>query len=257
MTAPTQPTPTPRKRADVALVERGVFESRARAQAAIAAGLVFADGKKIAKPSEPIAADAVIEAEPAHPYVSRGGVKLEGALNHYPIEIAGRVCLDVGASTGGFTDVLLRHGARQVLAVDVGHDQLHPSLRGHPNIVSMEGTDIRALTAQSLPSAPEVVVIDASFISLEQVLPAALALVATPASLLVLIKPQFEVQGRHNKRGIIKDGSVHDEVCAKIESFAAALGCRDIAIFPSSIAGGDGNREFFLGARYHGPVPAR
>ena len=257
MTTPTQPTPAPRKRADVALVERGVFESRARAQAAIAAGLVFADGKKIAKPSEPIAADAVIEAEPAHPYVSRGGVKLEGALKHYPIEIAGRVCLDVGASTGGFTDVLLRHGARQVFAVDVGHDQLHASLRGHPNIVSMEGTDIRALAAGSLPCGPEVVVIDASFISLEQVLPPALALAARPASLLVLIKPQFEVQGGHNKRGIIKDGSVHDAVCAKIESFAAALGCRDIAIFPSAIAGGDGNREFFLGARYHGPLPAR
>lgn len=254
MTTPTQPTAAPRKRADVALVERGVFESRARAQAAIAAGLVFADGKKIAKPSEPIAADAVIDAEPAHPYVSRGGVKLEGALKHYPIEIAGRVCLDVGASTGGFTDVLLRHGARQVFAVDVGHDQLHASLRGHPNIVSMEGTDIRTLAAAgSLPCAPEVVVIDASFISLEQVLPPALALAARPASLLVLIKPQFEVQGGHNKRGIIKDGGVHDAVCAKIESFAAALGCRDIRIFPSSIEGGDGNREFFLGARYQGP----
>lgn len=252
MTAPTQSPPAPRKRADVALVERGVFESRARAQAAIAAGLVFADGKKITKASEPLAADAVIAAEPAHPYVSRGGVKLAGALQRYPVEIAGRVCLDVGASTGGFSDVLLRHGARQVFAVDVGHEQLHPSLRGHPNLVSMEGTDIRALAERPLPAKPEVVVIDASFISLKQVLPPALALAATPAMLLVLIKPQFEIQGRHNKRGIIKDGCVHDAVCADIAAFATSLGCREVAIFPSSIEGGDGNREFFLGARYLG-----
>jgi 23S rRNA (cytidine1920-2'-O)/16S rRNA (cytidine1409-2'-O)-methyltransferase len=240
---------SPRKRADVALVERGLFESRARAQAAIEAGLVFADGRKVAKASEPIAPDAVIEAEPAHPYVSRGGVKLAGALTRYPIDIENHVCLDVGASTGGFTEVLLAEGASLVFAVDVGRDQLHASLRDHPKIVSMEQTDIRDLEGRRMPARPDVVVIDASFISLKTVLPAALTLAAAPMSLLALIKPQFEAQGRHNKRGIIKDASVHRAVCDDIASFAASLGCTDIEIFPSPIEGGDGNREFFLGAR--------
>ena len=134
-----------RKRADVLLVERGLFESRARAQAAIEAGLVTADGKPVPKAIETIPAEAEIEAQPAHPYVSRGGVKLAGALEQYPIEIEDHVCLDVGASTGGFTEVLLANGASLVFAVDVGRGQLHPSLRGHPKIVSMEQTDIRAL----------------------------------------------------------------------------------------------------------------
>jgi 23S rRNA (cytidine1920-2'-O)/16S rRNA (cytidine1409-2'-O)-methyltransferase len=240
---------SPRKRADVALVERGLFESRARAQAAIEAGLVVADGKKVAKASEPIAIDAVIEAEPAHPYVSRGGVKLAGALVRYPIAIEDHICLDVGASTGGFTEVLLAEGASLVFAVDVGRDQLHPSLRGHPKIVSIEQTDIRDLEGRRLPALPDVVVIDASFISLKTVLPPALALAAAPMSLLALIKPQFEAQGRHNKRGIIKDAKVHRAVCDEIALFATSLGCTDIEIFPSPIEGGDGNREFFLGAR--------
>src|SRR3954447_10821004 len=133
----------PRKRADVLLVERGLFESRARAQAAIEAGLVVANDKPVVKPSEAIPVDSVLKAQPAHPYVSRGGVKLSGALEHYPIEIEGHVCLDVGASTGGFTEVLLANGASLVFAIDVGHGQLHPSLHGHPKIISMEDTDIR------------------------------------------------------------------------------------------------------------------
>src|SRR5213082_895274 len=134
---------SPRKRADLLLVERGLFESRARAQAAIEAGLVLADDKPVLKPSETIAVDAVLQAQPAHPFVSRGGVKLAGALEQYPIEIEGHVCLDVGASTGGFTEVLLANGASLVFAIDVGRGQLHPSLHGHPKIVSMEETDIR------------------------------------------------------------------------------------------------------------------
>ena len=132
-----------RKRADILLVERGLFESRARAQAAIEAGLVMANGKPVAKPSETIALDAELQAQPAHPFVSRGGVKLAGALEQYPIDIEGHVCLDVGASTGGFTEVLLANGANLVFSIDVGREQLHPSLRGHPKVVSMEETDIR------------------------------------------------------------------------------------------------------------------
>jgi 23S rRNA (cytidine1920-2'-O)/16S rRNA (cytidine1409-2'-O)-methyltransferase len=238
-----------RKRADVLLVERGLFESRARAQDAIAHGLVTADGKVVAKPSEVLADSAIIEAEPAHPWVSRGGVKLAGALAQYPIEIEDHVCLDVGASTGGFTEVLLSEGAALVFAIDVGTNQLHDSLRGHPRIVSMEQTDIRNYDGKRLPQRPDVVVIDASFISLKLILPVALQLAAAPMSLLALIKPQFEATRAAIKKGIVRDAAVHKAVCDDIAAFADAQGCTEIQVFPSSIAGGDGNQEFFLGAR--------
>ena len=238
-----------RKRADILLVERGLFESRARARAAIEAGLVSADDKQVTKPSEAIAENAVIRAEPAHPYVSRGGVKLAGALERYPIDVEDHVCLDVGASTGGFTEVLLANGASLVFAVDVGTSQLHPSLRGHPKIVSMEETDIRAYDGKRLPARPDIVVIDVSFISIKSVLPVALSLAAAPMSLLALIKPQFEAERKHSKKGIIRDAAVHRAVCDDVAAFAASLGCTCIEVFPSPITGGDGNVEFFLGAR--------
>lgn len=237
------------KRIDVLLVERGLFESRARARAAIDAGLVSADGKPVAKASEIVASDAALAAEPAHPYVSRGGVKLAAALEHYPIEVEGHVCLDVGASTGGFTEVLLANGASLVFAIDVGRGQLHPSLQSHPNIVSMEETDIRSFEGKRLPARPDVVVIDVSFVSLKLVLPVALSLAAAPMHLLALIKPQFEAARKHSKRGIIRNAMVHQEICDDIAAFAGSLGCTDIQVFPSSITGGDGNIEFFLGAR--------
>jgi 23S rRNA (cytidine1920-2'-O)/16S rRNA (cytidine1409-2'-O)-methyltransferase len=240
---------SPRKRIDLLLVERGLFESRARARAAIEAGLVVANDKPVVKPSETIPADAVLQAEPAHPYVSRGGVKLADALEQYPIDIEGHVCLDVGASTGGFTEVLLANGATMVFAIDVGHGQLHASLQGHPNIVSMEATDIRKYEGKRLPARPDIVVIDVSFISLKAVLPVALSLAAAPMHLLALIKPQFEAIGKHGKGGIIRDAAVHNQVCDDIAAFAASLGCIDIKVFPSAIKGGDGNSEFFLGAR--------
>ena len=239
----------PRKRADMLLVERGLFESRARAQAAIDAGLVTANGKPVAKPSETIATDAVIDAQPAHPWVSRGGVKLAAALAHYPIEVEDRVCLDVGSSTGGFTEVLLAHGAALVFAVDVGRAQLHPSLHDHPRIVSMEETDIRGLQGKRLPQRPEIVVIDCSFISLKSVLPAALELAAAQMHLLALIKPQFEATQKSAKKGIVRDAAVRRAVCDDIAAFAAGLSCTDIDVFASAITGGDGNAEFFLGAR--------
>ena len=237
------------KRADVLLVERGLFESRARAQAAIEAGLVTANDKQVTKASETVATDAVIEAQPAHPFVSRGGVKLSGALERYPIDIEKHVCLDVGASTGGFTEVLLANGASLVFAIDVGRDQLHPSLRGHPNIISMEETDIRDFEGKRLPQRPDIVVIDVSFISLKAVLPVALSLAAAPMHLLALIKPQFEAERKHSKRGIIRNAAIHQAICDDISAFAASLGCTDIQVFPSPITGGDGNIEFFLGAR--------
>jgi 23S rRNA (cytidine1920-2'-O)/16S rRNA (cytidine1409-2'-O)-methyltransferase len=241
--------PPPRKRADTLLVERGVFESRARAQAAIEAGLVMANDKQVMKPSESIPADALLQAQPAHPFVSRGGVKLTAALQQYPIEIENHVCLDVGASTGGFTEVLLANGASLVFAVDVGREQLHPSLRGHPKVVSMEETDIRNFEGKRLPMRPDIVVIDVSFISLKAVLPVALSLAAAPMHLLALIKPQFEASRKHSKRGIIRNAMVHQEICDDITAFVSSMGCTGIQVFPSSIKGGDGNIEFFVGAR--------
>ena len=240
---------SPRKRADVLLVERGVFESRTRARDAIEAGGVTADGKPVARASDLVKANAALSAQPAHPFVSRGGVKLVGALEQYPIEIEDHVCLDVGASTGGFTEVLLVNGASLVFAIDVGHGQLHPSLHGHPQIVSMEATDIRAFEGKRLPARPDIVVIDVSFISLKAVLPVALSLAAAPMHLLALIKPQFEAARKHSRRGIIRDATVHQEICDDIAAFAASQGCTEIQIFPSQITGGDGNVEFFLGAR--------
>jgi len=239
----------PRKRADVLLVERGLFESRARAQAAIEARLVTANDKQVLKASEGLPEDAVLQAQPAHPFVSRGGVKLSGALERYPLEIEDHVCLDVGASTGGFTEVLLANGASLVFSIDVGHGQLHPSLHGHPRIVSMEETDIRGFEGKRLPHRPDIVVIDVSFISLKAVLPVALSLATAPMHLLALIKPQFEAARKHSKRGIIRNAAVHQEICDDIAAFASSLGCTGIEMFPSSITGGDGNIEFFIGAR--------
>jgi 23S rRNA (cytidine1920-2'-O)/16S rRNA (cytidine1409-2'-O)-methyltransferase len=241
--------PSSKKRIDLLLVERGLFESRARAQAAIEAGLVSANDKPVLKASETIPLDAVLRAQPAHPFVSRGGVKLMGALEQYPVDIEDHVCLDVGASTGGFTEVLLANGAGVVFAIDVGRGQLHPSLHDHPRIVSMEETDIRSLEGKRLPARPDIVVIDVSFISLKAVLPVALSLAAAPMHLLALIKPQFEAARKHSKRGIIRDADVHREVCDDIAAFAASLGCTGIRVFPSPITGGDGNIEFFIGAR--------
>jgi len=241
--------PSSKKRIDLLLVERGLFESRARAQAAIEAGLVLANDRQVLKASETIAADAVLQAKAAHPFVSRGGVKLTGALEQYPVDIEDHVCLDVGASTGGFTEVLLANGASLVFAIDVGRGQLHPSLHDHPKIVSMEETDIRSLEGRRLPARPDIVVIDVSFISLKAVLPAALSLAAAPMHLLALIKPQFEATRKHAKRGIVRDTTVHQEVCDDIAAFAASLGCTGIRVFPSPITGGDGNAEFFIGAR--------
>jgi 23S rRNA (cytidine1920-2'-O)/16S rRNA (cytidine1409-2'-O)-methyltransferase len=239
-----------RIRIDRLLVERGLFESRAKAQIAIAAGRVTADEVIVAKPSEEISADATLRAEPAHPYVSRGGVKLAAALDQFGpmFDPCGRVCLDVGASTGGFTEVLLARGARRVYALDVGRGQLHPSLRTRPEIVSMEATDIRLLDPDRLADRPDFIVADASFISLKLVLPPALALARTPARLLALIKPQFEVGRRHAKRGIVRDPHIHTAVCEDIATCVTSRGWQVTGIVPSSIPGRDGNREFFIAA---------
>jgi 23S rRNA (cytidine1920-2'-O)/16S rRNA (cytidine1409-2'-O)-methyltransferase len=239
---------TSRMRADRLLVERGLFESRAKAQAAIAAGLVTADDAPVAKASDEIAADARLAAKQAYPFVSRGGVKLAAALDHFGFDPAGRIGLDVGASTGGFTDVLLERGAKRVYAVDVGHGQLHARLRARSDVALFENTDIRGLAASLLPEPPGLVVADVSFISLKLVLPAALALAHPPAQLVALIKPQFEAGRGRTKKGIVRDPQIHAAVCDDIAAVVTALGWTVAGIIPSPIAGGDGNREFFIGA---------
>ncbi len=241
-------TKTLRQRADRLLVERGLFESRAKAQAAIEAGLVRAEDALVRKASEEIPVDARLRASAAHPYVSRGGVKLAAALDHFGFDPRSRVCLDVGASTGGFTQVLLERGAARVYAVDVGRGQLHKSLRARPEVVSLEENDIRTLSPALLGEPPDLVAVDVSFISLKLVLPAALALVKSPAQLVALIKPQFEAGRGRIKRGIVRDEAVRAAICDDIAAFVASLGWRVLGITPSPIAGGDGNVEFLLGA---------
>ena len=242
---------SPKKdRIDRLLVERGLFDSRAKAQAAIEAGLVTANDALVRKASEEVAVDAAVNATPAHPYVSRGGVKLAAALDHFGFNPKGRVCLDVGASTGGFTQVLLERGASKVYTVDVGRGQLHASLCNRPNVVSLEKTDIRALFADRLDTPPNFVTIDVSFISLKLALPPALKLVGRAAHLIALIKPQFEAGPALVKKGIVRDTAVHADVCAEIITLVAALGWRVAGVMPSPITGGDGNVEFLLGAEF-------
>jgi 23S rRNA (cytidine1920-2'-O)/16S rRNA (cytidine1409-2'-O)-methyltransferase len=238
-----------RRRADQLLVERGLFASRAKAQAAIAAGLVTADEVAVGRASDQVATDAALSAQPAHPWVSRGGVKLAAALDGFGFDPGGRVCLDVGASTGGFTEVLLARGARRVYAVDVGRDQLDPGLKARPDIMSFEQTDIRDLAMARLPEPPDLVVIDVSFISLKLVLPAALALAHAPAQAIALIKPQFEAGRGRVGKGVVRDPAVHAAVCAQIRALLGALGWDVIDVMESPIAGGAGNREFLIGAR--------
>jgi 23S rRNA (cytidine1920-2'-O)/16S rRNA (cytidine1409-2'-O)-methyltransferase len=238
-----------RMRLDRLLVERGLFESRAKAQAAIEAGLVVADDVPVTKPSLELPIDAVLRAEAAHPFVSRGGVKLMAALDHFGFAPAGEPCLDVGASTGGFTDALLARGAARVYAVDVGRGQLHRRLRARREVVALEGTDVRKLPPGALAPPPSFVVVDVSFISLRLVLPATLALAQPPARLVALIKPQFEAGAAQVKKGIVRDAAIHAAVCAQIEQVVTTLGWTVLGIMPSPILGGDGNREFLLGAK--------
>ena len=239
---------TARERADRLLVARGFYESRARAQAAITAGLVTADGVPIRKASDAISSTAEIEAKPEHPYVSRGGLKLAAALDHFQLDPAGRICLDFGASTGGFSEVLAVRGARRIYAVDVGTGQLHPRVAARSEVVSMEQTDIRTLDPARLAEPPDFAVVDVSFISLKLVLPAIGKLLRARATIIALIKPQFEAARAAIKKGIVRDPAVHAVVCDDIAAFFTAEGWRVGGVIPSPIPGGDGNREFLIEA---------
>ena len=242
---------TQKQRADVALVERGLAESRTRAQALILAGVVFSGEQRVAKAGDLVKPDQALDVRGQdHPWVSRGGLKLDHAIGHFGLSPQERVGLDIGASTGGFTDVLLHHGAAKVFAVDVGHGQLAWKLRNDPRVVVLERVNARYLDAAQVPGPVGCIVCDASFIGLRTILPAPLALAAPGAWAVALIKPQFEVGPAIAKGGVVRDAAVHDRVCQEIRSWWSELpGWQVIGIEPSPILGPEGNREFLIAAQ--------
>jgi 23S rRNA (cytidine1920-2'-O)/16S rRNA (cytidine1409-2'-O)-methyltransferase len=239
-----------RKRLDLLIVERGLLPSRARARAAIEAGGVSINGRTALKVSEPVAEDAVLQVRPSHPWVGRGALKLDHALSLWPVPVEGRTVLDVGASTGGFTEVCLSRGARRVYAVDVGRGQLHGSLRADRRVAGLEATDARRLDRTLIPEAPQLVVCDASFIGLAKVLERPLALAAPEADLIALVKPQFEVgPERVGKGGLVTDPAARADAVEGVRGFLESAGWTVREVTQSPIAGGDGNVEFLLWAR--------
>jgi 23S rRNA (cytidine1920-2'-O)/16S rRNA (cytidine1409-2'-O)-methyltransferase len=250
-----------RRRLDVLLMERGLCASRQDAVRLILAGNVRVAGVATAKPGCLVPADAALEvAGPAHPFVSRGGVKLQHALATFGVDPRGRICLDVGASTGGFSDCLLQAGARQVIAVDVGYGQLAERLRQDPRVQVLERTNIRYLEPSGLPASPDLATIDVSFISLRLVLPAVRRLLGPPADVVALVKPQFEVgRGQVGKGGVVRDPALHRSVLEGLAGAASDLGLRVLGLAASPLLGPMGNREFLLHLRPEGPaanVPA-
>ncbi len=239
-----------KKRADQLLVERGLAESRSRAQALIMAGLVMSGEMKIAKAGDMLAEDAAMKVRGKdHPWVSRGGVKLDHGLRHFGFDVTGVVALDVGSSTGGFTDVLLSHGAAKVYAVDVGTNQLAWKLRQDPRVIVHEQTNARNLTAEVIPEPIDIITCDASFISLAKVLDAALGLAKRAGMLVALVKPQFEAgRAEVGKGGVVRDLEVHKRVCVEARAWVESRGWRVVGVTESPITGPEGNKEFLLGA---------
>lgn len=245
-----------RRRLDALLVERGLVETRSKAQALVMAGLVSSGERRLDKPGMLLAEETPLEVKGReHPWVSRGGIKLAHGLEHFHVDPAGCICLDIGASTGGFTDVLLQRGAARVYAVDVGYGQLAAKLREDPRVVLRERVNARNLTRAEVPEPVDLIVCDASFIGLRTVLPAALALAAPRAILIALIKPQFEVgKGRVGKHGVVRDPALHREVCETIAAWLGEQrGWRVEGIAESPIRGPEGNVEFLICARKGGP----
>ena len=240
-------------RVDTLLVERGLAESREKAQALVMAGSVFAGDRRIDKSGQTLPGESPLTVRGApHPWVSRGGIKLTHALEHFGLSASGMVAVDIGASTGGFTDVLLEGGARRVYAVDVGHGQLAWKLRQDDRVVVLERTNARHLDPEHVPEPVDLIVCDVSFIGLELVLPPAMSLAAPPATLIALIKPQFEV-GREQvgKKGVVRDPRLHEEVCERISAFIGRQpGWEVLGISESPIQGPEGNREFLLVAKF-------
>ena len=243
-----------RKRLDLILVDNGLCESRQQAQSVIMAGKVTVNNIRVDKPGTKIFEDAMIDVKtPDFPYVSRGALKLEKALKSLEIDIHNDVCLDVGASTGGFTDCLLQFGASRVYAVDVGYGQLAWKLRQDPRVISFERTNIRYMDEHLIEEPVDLITIDTSFISLKIVVPCVLRFLAVDARILALIKPQFEVgKGRVGKGGVVRDPLLHDEVIKDLSDFFSGLGLEPEAIIPSPILGPKGNKEFIISLKYGG-----
>jgi 23S rRNA (cytidine1920-2'-O)/16S rRNA (cytidine1409-2'-O)-methyltransferase len=246
-------------RLDQLLVQRGLIDSRAKARAAIEAGGVTVDGQAARASSQNVSEGAELSLTPAHRFVGRGALKLDHALNLWPVVVEGRVALDIGASTGGFTEVLLERGARRVFAVDVGTAQLHPRVAADPRVVDLEGVDARALDAEIISEAPDLIVCDASFIGLSKVLPAALALAAPGADLVTLVKPQFEMGSRAEvgRGGVVRDEAARQAALARVAEWLEGQGWTVRETTQSPIAGGDGNIEFLLWATRSSSVSPR
>jgi 23S rRNA (cytidine1920-2'-O)/16S rRNA (cytidine1409-2'-O)-methyltransferase len=249
-------TPSARTRLDALLVARGLVESRERARALILAGKVHVTGHSAAKAGSLVPDDAEVRvAEPEHPWASRGGIKLAHALEVFAIDVTGRLGLDIGASTGGFTDVMLQRGARHVIALDVGHNQLHWRLRTDPRVTVIEGFNARTLSRSDLPALGDgagIATIDVSFISLRHIMPVVPALLAPEADVVALVKPQFEA-GRDDvgRGGLVKDPTVHARVIAEVTAAATAVGLSRVGLIESPITGAEGNREFFIHLQSH------
>jgi 23S rRNA (cytidine1920-2'-O)/16S rRNA (cytidine1409-2'-O)-methyltransferase len=246
-----------RIRVDALLVKRGLVDSRTQAAAAVLAGEVYINGTRAGKPGQPVTVDASVEVRPRRPrFVGRGGEKLNHALGVFQIAVAGRTAVDVGASTGGFTDCLLQHGATRVVAVDVGIGQLDWRLRADPRVVSLEKKDIRTTTLEDVGGPVDIVTIDVAFISLTKVLPAVVKLVRSRGDVIALVKPQFEVGPKLARRGVVRDGAVHRAVLNRVLEHASAMGFVPIAATYSPLAGPEGNLEFFVHLRQEGPPVA-
>jgi 23S rRNA (cytidine1920-2'-O)/16S rRNA (cytidine1409-2'-O)-methyltransferase len=238
-----------RQRLDLLLIERGLVDSREKGQALILAGQVLVDGQKVDKPGHAVAPDAKIELAEQPRYVGRGGLKLEAALDHFGISVAGKICLDIGSSTGGFTDCLLQRGAERVYAIDAGTAQLDWKLRNDPRVVVREQLNARYLSANEVPEPIHLAVCDVSFISITMILPVLPNLLAPGAEMVILVKPQFELE-RHQvgKGGIIRDPALHQQACRRVDDAVKQLGF-STAIIPSPVLGAEGNQEFLLHAR--------
>jgi 23S rRNA (cytidine1920-2'-O)/16S rRNA (cytidine1409-2'-O)-methyltransferase len=237
-------------RLDQLLVERGLVESREKARALILAGQVLVNGQRVDKAGHNVAVDAQVELLEQPRYVGRGGLKLEAALRHFDIQVAAKICMDVGSSTGGFTDCLLQHGAARVYAIDVGTAQLDWKLRNDPRVIVREQVNARYLSRDDFPETIQLAVCDVSFISITMILPAIAKLLAEDAEMVILVKPQFELERRQvGKGGIIRDPELHQQACRRVEEAVQRLGFRTGTI-PSPILGAEGNQEFLLYARH-------